>query len=436
MKPKAASGGGGLPSAAIELALAGPSGLFAAGWIRDPGNFASGVEAFDEHGDARPLDCHHFPVVVAGKPATGFVGFAAAVRSAAPILQPRFQLAFISGSLEKLVPLPQPHDAIERRARALKAVPPHHLTDTVLETIAPALGDLQAAIHAGLGEPTIETIGEALPSPKCSVVIPLYRNMEFLNAQVAAFAADSEFRSDAEVVYVLDSPWQAADVRQQLQGLNLLYGLPFTFVTMSRNGGYAAACNAGARSAHGPSLVMLNSDVIPAKPGWLGLLTSRLGAAVGAAGPKLLFEDNSIQHAGLYFAQNHFGHWLNHHFHKGMPRAFAPANVERRVPAVTGACLVIKRTLFDEVGGFTEDYVIGDYEDSDLCLKLRRAGQEILYVPSAELYHFERQSIRKNEDYMRGTADRYNAWLHASRWDTAMADVMAGDRQATFRSAA
>ncbi len=275
-----------------------------------------------------------------------------------------------------------------------------------------------------------------MPSPKCSVVIPLYRNMEFLNAQVAAFAADSEFRSDAEVVYVLDSPWQAADVRQQLQGLNLLYGLPFTFVTMSRNGGYAAACNAGARSAHGPSLVMLNSDVIPAKPGWLGLLTSRLGAAVGAAGPKLLFEDNSIQHAGLYFAQNHFGHWLNHHFHKGMPRAFAPANVERRVPAVTGACLVIKRTLFDEVGGFTEDYVIGDYEDSDLCLKLRRAGQEILYVPSAELYHFERQSIRKNEDYMRGTADRYNAWLHASRWDTAMADVMAGDRQATFRSAA
>jgi GT2 family glycosyltransferase len=163
---------------------------------------------------------------------------------------------------------------------------------------------------------------------------------------------------------------------------------------------------------------MLNSDVIPIAPGWLETLTSRMeeNPAIAACGPKLLFEDGSIQHAGLYFAVNHFGRCLNHHFYKGMPRDYAPATVERLVPAVTGACLLVRTDAFNEVEGFSTDYVIGDYEDSDLCLKLRAAGHEIAYVPDAELYHLERQSIRHHDDYMRGCADRYNAWLHSARW--------------------
>ena len=275
------------------------------------------------------------------------------------------------------------------------------------------------------------------PIPR-SVVVPLYRVLDFLRPQVAAFAADPIFATEAEIIYVLDSPEQTADVRQLLQGINLLYGTPFTLVVNSRNRGYAPSCNAGAHVARGTILAMLNSDVIPAAPGWLALLAGRLtsSASLAACGPKLLFDDNSIQHAGMYFAQNHFGSWLNHHFHKGMPRAFAPATIERLVPAVTGACLVVKRAVFDAAGGFTEDYVIGDYEDSDLCLKLREAGHEIAYVPGAELYHLERQSIRHNEDYMRGSADRYNAWLHAKRWGPAMRALMAADHAPQLRSAA
>ena len=57
----------------------------------------------------------------------------------------------------------------------------------------------------------------------------------------------------------------------------------------------------------------------------------------------MLFEDNSIQHAGMYFSENQFGRWINQHFYKGMPRNYAPATVDRLVPAVTGACLFIRR---------------------------------------------------------------------------------------------
>jgi GT2 family glycosyltransferase len=69
--------------------------------------------------------------------------------------------------------------------------------------------------------------------------------------------------------------------------------------------------------------------------------------------------------------------------------------------------------------------VIGDYEDSDLCLKIRRMGLEIAYEPASCLYHFERRSIRRSQDYMRGVASHYNAWLHTQRWNDEIEDLMA-----------
>lgn len=322
------------------------------------------------------------------------------------------------------MPKPQPADPVARRALVLRAVPPQYLTDKILtECLAPVLGDLQGAIKARGGAPVVEQLGAPFDNPAASVVVPLYRNMQFLRAQVASFAADPSLR-DVELIYVLDSPEQAGEVLHLLQGLHLLYAFPITLAVMPRNAGYAAACNAGAKLARGRILAMLNSDVIPALPGWLNRVALRLSSRVAICGPKLLFEDNSIQHGGMYFARNHLGHWLNHHFYKGMPRDFAPATVDRLVPGVTGACLVVRRDVFEAVGGFTEDYVIGDYEDSDLCLKVRRAGYEIAYVAGAELYHFERQSIRQNEDYMRGSADRYNRWLHSKRWASDMSQQM------------
>jgi GT2 family glycosyltransferase len=437
LKARQVSGRGGLPSAAVEIAITGKSGLFVAGWFHDPGRFVTGLVAETETDAVTPVAWHCFPrIAKAGVDdavvVTGFVGFASASRAETPILQPRFRLMLASGSSQQLVPPPQPADPVERRARILRAVPPEFLSETVMaECLAPALGDLQAGIRASVAPPDVETIGEPLDHPAVSVVIPLYRNLEFLKAQIATFAADRSFAVDAELVYVLDSPEQAAAVRQMLQGLNLLYGIPFRLAVMRRNSGYAAACNAGARIARGEILAMVNSDVIPAGPGWLDRLVEPFAAsaAITITGPKLLFDDGSIQHAGMYFARNHFGHWLNHHFYKGYPRDFTAATVARLVPGVTGACMLVRKAAFDQVGGFTEDYVIGDYEDSDLCLKIRDAGGDIAYVPSAELYHFERQSIRQSEDYMRGSADRYNAWLHAGRWGEAMDALMTAFRQ-------
>jgi GT2 family glycosyltransferase len=445
LQPRRVVGQALTPTAEIVDALSTSSGTLVTGWYSDPSNLVARVEALGADAQDLTSALHRFPVTVSDPKsgaqinATGFVALAPSRGGAAPILQPRFRLHLKSGSHHTLVPPTQPISAADARAAALRAVPPEHVSEDVLARIlAPVIADLHARTGTAVGQPTIHTFGTPLVRPKASVVIPLYKVLDYLRFQIAAFAADAWFRTNAELIFVLDSPDQSADVQHLLGGLYLIYGVPMLLVVMERNAGYARACNTGASVARGGALAMVNSDVIPTASGWLQALVSRLGGPrrIGAVGPKLLFEDGSIQHAGMYFAKDHRGRWLNHHFHKGMPRSYAPAAEERVVPAVTGACLVMRRALFEQVGGFTEDYVIGDYEDSDLCLKITTAGRRIIYTPDVELYHLERKSMSVNADYMRGIAWQYNCALHGERWGGLIAAISAaGQRRRRERRA-
>jgi GT2 family glycosyltransferase len=435
LRPKRAVGSLATPSAEIVSALSTPAGTLVTGWYRDPVDLFSGIDALGPTEDITDLtpDLHRFPVEIAGPkkgtrlPATGFAVLAPAAAGSTPILQPRFRLRLKSGAYHLLVPQLQPADPVEARAAALRAVPPQHVDDTLLaKVLAPVIANLHEQSRARIGQPTICEIGTPIQRPKVSVIVPLYKALDFLRFQIAAFAADGWFRSHAELIYVLDSPEQAQEVEHLLRGLYLIYALPMTLVVMERNGGYARANNTGVAFARGDSLALVNSDIIPTSSGWLAKLVARLGGRrrIGAIGPKLLFEDGSIQHAGMYFSKDHRGRWLNQHFHKGMPRDYAPACEERLVPAVTGACLVTPKAVFEAVGGFTEDYVVGDYEDSDLCLKITMTDRRIAYSPDIELYHLERKSMSLNSEYMRGIAWQYNCALHAERWGDLMSAMM------------
>ncbi|MXN64354.1 glycosyltransferase [Stappia sp. GBMRC 2046] len=425
------SGEGRLSSLAVEVALGGENGVLVGGWMHDPIGMVEAIDLIDTSGVSHTLELNEFPGVLpeeqGAQRVTCFAAFAPVANSFDIMLQPRFEARFASGARHSLIPPPQPSDLNEIRRRMLSIVPPQHLADGMLEScLAPALSSIQHRIRASVGRPKVSDMGVEHANPQVSIVIPLYRELGFLKAQFAALATDPWISANAELIYVLDSPEQAGDVEDLLGSFHLLFGQSVKLAVMERNAGYAMACNAGARVARGRYIAMLNSDAIPAKAGWLSLLAACLqrDEGIGVAGAKLLYEDNAIQHAGLHFIQNQAGKWFNHHYFKGFPRHFADANAERQVPAVTGACLVVERKTYEAVEGFTEDYVIGDYEDSDLCLKVRRSGQGIAYVPEAELYHFERRSIRKNADYTRGVASQYNRWLHQCRWEDEIKELM------------
>ncbi|APO76453.1 glycosyltransferase family 2 protein [Rhizobium etli 8C-3] len=424
------------PSGEVDLALALDDGLLAGGWFHAPSSAFAGIDYVKEDGTAVPLDAnsYEFPAWAQGKDeksktdVTGFVAWVPLPESPGPLLQPRFQMRLASGAVRPLIPTPQPFEPATQRNHVLRAVPPQHAVDGAFRTIlAPALQDIERRLGKTIEVDSTKDYSLPKSPPLVSIVVPLYRVLDFLRFQLSGMATDPWLAANAEVIYVLDSPEIQDQTEHLLGGLHLLHGLPMKLVVMNRNGGYARACNAGARFARGAILVMLNSDVVPCAPGWLQVLSRALlkSNELGAVGPKLIYEDGSLQHAGLYFGRDQRGIWLNHHFHKGMPGDYVPAQQARDVPGVTGACLVTRRDTYERVGGYTEDYVIGDYEDSDLCLKIRRVGLQIAYEPAACLYHFERRSIRRSQDYMRGVASQYNSWLHTQRWEEDIAELMA-----------
>lgn len=422
-------------AAEIDLALSLQDGLLAGGWTNDPTSSLAGIDYLKEDGTVLPLDgnWHQFPAwsreakTNAKTEVTGFIAWLPLDEPLGPLLQPRFQLRLASGAVKPLVPKPQPFEPGAQRNRILRAVPPQHAVDDAFRTIlAPALQRVERALGKTISVDHTTDYGQPRKAPLVSIVVPLYRVLDFLRFQLSGMATDPWLAENAEIIFVLDSPEIEDETKHMLGGLHILHDLPMKLVVMNRNGGYARACNAGARFARGTVLVMLNSDVVPREPGWLQLLARPLleQRKLGAIGPKLIFEDGSLQHAGLYFGRDQRDIWLNHHFYKGMPGRYPPAQVARNVPGVTGACLVTRRETYERVGGYTEDYVIGDYEDSDLCLKIRRLGLQIAYEPAACLYHFERRSIRRSQDYMRGVASQYNAWLHTRRWEDDIAALM------------
>lgn len=288
----------------------------------------------------------------------------------------------------------------------------------------PALLRMQRRVAARAAVAELREYGRRPTTPEASVIVPLYRRIDFLEQQLAQFAHDPTFREKADLVYVLDSPEQGDELVERAAYLHELYGVPFRVALLRGNVGFAHANNIGAELAAGRLLVFLNSDVLPDRPGWLDRMVEAHDGmdGIGALGPKLLYEDDSLQHAGLYFQRTAVsGLWRNQHYFKGLHRHFAGAARARAVPAVTGACLMIRRALYRDLGGMEGVYVQGDYEDSDLCIRLLEEGLTNWYLPDAELYHLEGQSY---PDSLRRLTRRYNEWLHTHLWGDAIAEVM------------
>jgi GT2 family glycosyltransferase len=287
----------------------------------------------------------------------------------------------------------------------------------------PALTKLQERRSADGMLQSVTQYGEPPADPDVSIVVPLYQRIDFVEHQMAQWCRDEDLaRSD--LIYVLDSPEIAGQLTSLAQQLQRLYGVSFRVAVLRRNVGYAHANNAGASLARGRLLLLLNSDVLPEAPGWLSQMRSRYDAMpqVGAMGPKLVYEDGSIQHAGMYFLRNNESSlWENAHYYKGLHRSFGPANIDRAVPAVTGACLLVARELWAKVGGLKGTYIQGDYEDSDLCLRLAALGYESWYVSSVELYHLEGQSYPTP---LRRMTSQFNTWLHSHLWTDHITELM------------
>lgn len=289
-----------------------------------------------------------------------------------------------------------------------------HVRELMRRHVAPVLRVLriQGAPPVALGR----TFGEVATRAKVSIIVPLFGRWDFMRYQLDAFSRDPELH-EMEWLYVIDDPRIAQEITAAADGLYRVFGLPFRVLFCGRNLGFSGACNLGAAEATGDLLLLLNSDVFPIEPGWLQRMQSELEPTVAVVGARLLYEDGLVQHSGM--GTESYGPWggldISTHPGKGLPESLIQPR-QSSWPAVTAACLLMRRQEYLDQGGLSEEFVIGDFEDADLCRRLRDGGREIRVAQQARLYHLERQSLSGiGGDQWRQWLTLYNCWLFNER---------------------
>lgn len=248
------------------------------------------------------------------------------------------------------------------------------------------------------------------PAPLVSVLIPTRNQLEHLRRCVDSIRAKTDY-PNYEIV-VVDNQSDDSATREQLAhwersgGVRVLpYDAPFN---------YAALHNFAVPKCRGELICLLNNDTEVISPRWLRELAGHaIRPSVGAVGAMLLYPDDTIQHAGIFVG---IGGVAEHPYHRE-PRdsggQMSRLLVAQNLSAVTGACLMIRASLYAEAGGLDETNLAIAYNDVDFCLRLVALGYRNVWTPLAVLYHHESVSrgyedtpekvarFRREYDYMR-----------------------------------
>jgi GT2 family glycosyltransferase len=237
--------------------------------------------------------------------------------------------------------------------------------------------------------PSDESAGAADAAPDLSIIIVNWNSREFLRTCIqSVIEAESGLTFEIIVVDNASFDGSGAMVKQEFPGV--------AFIQSDKNLGFARANNlAYARSA-GRNLLFLNPDTEVIGTALQTLLTFVDGRGdVGIAGPKLLNSDRTVQMESIRAFPTLANQFLDSHFLKsrfsrlsiwGMQPLFSRSRTPASVDVVSGACLMIKRQVFDRVGGFSTSYFMYS-EDVDLCYKVREAGWASYFVGEAEVIH-------------------------------------------------
>lgn len=187
---------------------------------------------------------------------------------------------------------------------------------------------------------------------------------------------------------------------------------------------YSRLNNRAVAQAETPLVALVNNDIRIVEPGWLGELVSHaVRPGVGCVGAKLFYPDGRIQHAGVGLGIGGVAGHVHHLFPEDSTGYFGRLAAVQDFSAVTGAVMLVRKAVFQEVGGLDERNLTVAYNDIDLCLKIRRAGYRILWTPFSRLVHYE--SASRGLDMAPEKRRRYEremAYMRAAWGTTLMTD--------------
>lgn len=247
---------------------------------------------------------------------------------------------------------------------------------------------LDAEVLDGLFPTSYRVRYKLKPSQRVSIIIPTRDKVELLRRCVSSIIEKTDY-NDYEIV-IVDNQSGERETKEYFKSISnndririLPYDKPFNFSLVN---------NFAVDTTDSELILFLNNDTEVINNEWLTAMQELAqGEEVGAVGAKLLYPNDTIQHAGVILGIGGVGN----HSHLGFPKAshgyFGRISVIQNLSAVTGACLMMRRKVFYEVGGFDES-LSHAFNDVDLCLKIRDKGYRIIYTPYAELYHHESAS--------------------------------------------
>lgn len=248
--------------------------------------------------------------------------------------------------------------------------------------------------------PLLRPSDPAPSKPVCSIIIPVYNCYGYTRACLDALY-NLSVETPFEIIVVDNHstdgiqewlPEQTGQIRLICSDTNL---------------GFAKANNLAVKNARGEYLLFLNNDTIP-EDGFLDVMMSLFASEehIGAVGAKLLFpETRLVQHCGVVFEEPLA---VSHAFGE-FPEDHPAVNHRRDFQVVTAACMLVRKEIFQQLGGFDEAYLNG-YEDIDFCLKVKEAGLRVVYEPGAVVLHHAERSIGRHDH------DADNARLLFQRW--------------------
>ncbi len=286
---------------------------------------------------------------------------------------------------------------------------------------APFIHDFLKELYVNNSKPTVKkyTFGLQVEKPVTTVIVPLYGRYDFMRYQISNFSRFSTLEN-RELIYIVDDPTIAKGVLALARELDVIFKVSFTVLILDMNIGYGPANNMAVEYAKGDNVLLLNSDVLPKDGQFLKKLELKLEASddIGIVGCRLLYEDDSIQHDGMqpYTLSEYPNIILNDHPRKGWPVSLVDSKPEEST-LLTAACVIITKSLFVRLNGFDTDYILGDFEDSDLCLRVLELGYKNYICRDVVLNHLERQSqnLIKNDGW-KFKMTLLNALTFSQKW--------------------
>ena len=184
---------------------------------------------------------------------------------------------------------------------------------------------------------------------------------------------------------------------------------------------YARVNNLAVAQARHETVLLLNDDVAPIRPDWLGILQAHLeDPAVGAVGARLLYGNGAVQHAGVVLGLGGLAEHADRLRPSADPGPFGLGDLDREVSAVTAACLLLRRADWQALGGMDERFAVA-LNDVDLCLRLRAAGRLVVQANGAVLHHYESLSLGRHYSGARAALEATEVGLLRRLWGPVLA---------------